>query len=477
MSGETPRPDGAEPKGAEPEGVVPDVVRDSPLGEALETVDPTAEPGLAEELEQEVARERAPVVEESGQRWRDAVRRATSGGWAVALGAIVLAVVAGSILVIVTDEDVIAAAPYFFSRPSDTIAAIGQAVGGAYSALFQGAVYNFGADSFAQGIRPLTQTLTNATPLIAAGLGVALAFRAGLFNIGGQGQMLVAAAAAGWIGFGVTGLPFPWHMLLCLVAGIAAGALWAGIAGLLKARTGAHEVIVTIMLNYVAFYLLSYFLATPGLMQAPGSANPKTPPMQDSAVLPPLLGEQYNLHWGFVLSLLAVVGVWWLLNRSSAGFSFRAVGENPKAARVAGIDVSRTTVLVMLIAGGLVGLAGTQQVLGTVTTGFGADIDAGIGFDAITVALLGGSSPWGVLGAGILFGGFKAGGSAMQAAQGIPIEIVLVVQSLIVLFIAAPPLVRAIFRLPQPERTPRRRDRRPERRRTVATPGTEEGQA
>jgi len=477
VSGETPRPDGAEPKGAEPEGVVPDVVRDSPLGEALETVDPTAEPGLAEELEQEVAREQAPVVEESGQRWRDAVRRATSGGWAVALGAIVLAVVAGSILVIVTDEDVIAAAPYFFSRPSDTIAAIGQAVGGAYSALFQGAVYNFGADSFAQGIRPLTQTLTNATPLIAAGLGVALAFRAGLFNIGGQGQMLVAAAAAGWIGFGVTGLPFPWHMLLCLVAGIAAGALWAGIAGLLKARTGAHEVIVTIMLNYVAFYLLSYFLATPGLMQAPGSANPKTPPMQDSAVLPPLLGEQYNLHWGFVLSLLAVVGVWWLLNRSSAGFSFRAVGENPKAARVAGIDVSRTTVLVMLIAGGLVGLAGTQQVLGTVTTGFGADIDAGIGFDAITVALLGGSSPWGVLGAGILFGGFKAGGSAMQAAQGIPIEIVLVVQSLIVLFIAAPPLVRAIFRLPQPERTPRRRDRRPERRRTVATPGTEEGQA
>jgi len=477
VSGETPRPDGAEPKGAEPEGVVPDVVRDSPLGEALETVDPTAEPGLAEELEQEVAREQAPVVEESGQRWRDAVRRATSGGWAVALGAIVLAVVAGSILVIVTDEDVIAAAPYFFSRPSDTIAAIGQAVGGAYSALFQGAVYNFGADSFAQGIRPLTQTLTNATPLIAAGLGVALAFRAGLFNIGGQGQMLVAAAAAGWIGFGVTGLPFPWHMLLCLVAGIAAGALWAGIAGLLKARTGAHEVIVTIMLNYVAFYLLSYFLATPGLMQAPGSANPKAPPMQDSAVLPPLLGEQYNLHWGFVLSLLAVVGVWWLLNRSSAGFSFRAVGENPKAARVAGIDVSRTTVLVMLIAGGLVGLAGTQQVLGTVTTGFGADIDAGIGFDAITVALLGGSSPWGVLGAGILFGGFKAGGSAMQAAQGIPIEIVLVVQSLIVLFIAAPPLVRAIFRLPQPERTPRRRDRRPERRRTVATPGTEEGQA
>ena len=464
MSGETPRPDGREPEPeAVPEpagGQVPDVDPGSPLAEALETVDAQAEPGLAEELEQEVAREQTPVVADTGARWRDAFRRATSGGWAVALGAIVLAVIAGSILIIVTDERVQAAAPYFFARPADTLAAVGQAVGGAYSALFQGAVYNFGADSFAVGIRPLTQTLTNATPLIAAGLGVALAFRAGLFNIGGQGQMLMAATAAGWIGFGVTGLPFPWHMLLCVVAGVAAGALWAGIAGLLKARTGAHEVIVTIMLNYVAFYLLSYFLATPGLMQAPGSANPKTPPMAESSVLPPLLGDSYNLHWGFVLSLAAVVYVWWLLNRSSTGFSFRAVGENPKAARVAGIDVSRATVYVMLIAGGLVGLAGAQQVLGTVTTGFGADIDAGIGFDAITVALLGGSSPWGVLGAGILFGGFKAGGSAMQAAEGIPIEIVLVVQSLIVLFIAAPPLVRAIFRLPQPDRIPRTRRRR-----------------
>jgi simple sugar transport system permease protein len=177
------------------------------------------------------------------------------------------------------------------------------------------------------------------------------------------------------------------------------------------------------------------------------------------------------LHWGFVLSLAAVVFVWWLLNRSSVGFAFRAVGENPRAARVAGIDVPRTTVSVMLVSGALVGLAGVQQVLGTVTTGFGADIDAGIGFDAITVALLGRSNPWGVLAAGILFGAFKAGGSAMQAAEGIPIEIVLVVQSLIVLFIAAPPLVRAIFRLPQPGT--RRRSTPPVR--TTAT--TTEGQA
>jgi ABC-type uncharacterized transport system permease subunit len=400
-------------------------------------------------------------------RWSEAFTRIVSGGWAVSLGAVLLAVIGGSVMIAVTDEAVRAASVYFFSRPSDTIGAIGAAVGNSYAALFRGAVWDFRADDLATAIRPLTSSLTFATPLIAAGLGVALAFRAGLFNIGGQGQLLVAAGAAGWVGFGVD-LPWPLHMLLAMVVGIAAGALWAGIAGLLKATTGAHEVIVTIMLNYVAFYLLSWLLATPGLLQAPGSANPKTPAMAPSAVMPDLLGPRYNLHLGFVFALLAVALVWWLLNRSSLGFTFRAVGENPAAARVAGIDVARTTVAAMLVAGGLLGLAGTTQVLGQVTTGFGSDIDAGIGFDAITVALLGRSSPVGVLAASILFGAFKAGGSAMQASQGVPIEIVLVVQSLIVLFIAAPPLVRAVFRLPQPGRRPAGRRSRRDRKAVTA---------
>ncbi|PUB32397.1 nucleoside ABC transporter membrane protein [Promicromonospora sp. AC04] len=413
------------------------------------------DPGTAEELEQERARvagEPAGAHTDTESRLAKALQQTMSSSWTVSVGAVLLAVVAGSIMIAFTDEDVKAASSYFFARPGDTLVALGQAIGGAYAALFRGSVVNLQAPDFVTAIRPLTETLTYATPLIAAGLGVALAFRAGLFNIGGQGQMLMAAAAAGWVGFGVSGVPFPLHLLMALVAGIAAGALWAGIAGLLKARTGAHEVIVTIMLNYVAFYLIAYLLATPGLLQAPGSSNPKTPPTAESAQLPPLLGEQFNLTWGFVLALLAVLGVWWLLNRSSVGFSFRAVGENPRAARVAGIDTGRATVSSMLVAGGLVGLAGASQVLGGVTTGFSSDIDAGIGFDAITVALLGGSNPWGVLAAGILFGAFKAGGSTMQAAEGIPSDIVLVVQSLIVLFIAAPPLVRAIFRLPDPNR-------------------------
>ena len=166
--------------------------------------------------------------------------------------------------------------------------------------------------------------------------------------------------------------------------------------------------------------------------------------------MPKLFGSGFNVHLGFVFALLAVVFTWWLMERSRLGLTFRAVGENPHAARVAGIDVPRTTVWVMIVSGALVGLAGVSQVLGTSTTGFSTDVDAGMGFDAITVALLGRSSPVGVLGAAILFGGFRAGGATMQAAERIPIEIVTVIQSLIVLFIAAPPLVRAILRLPKP---------------------------
>lgn len=391
-------------------------------------------------------------------KWHETFLRITQGNAIISVLAVVLALIVGGIMIAATDEDVQAASGYFFARPGDTLVAIWQAVSGAYVALFQGSIYNFGAPTFARAIRPLTETLTFATPLIAAGLGVALAFRIGMFNIGGRGQMLMASAAAGWVAFGLD-LPWGIHMIVALLAGLIAGALWAGIAGLLKARTGAHEVIVTIMLNYVAFYLISWMLRTPGLLQAPGSSNPKTPAMKETAIFFDLLGPQYNLHFGFILVIGATVLVWWILSKSSLGFQFRAVGENPNAARVAGIDVKNMYVYGMLISGALVGLAGVNQVLGTITTGFTAGIDAGIGFDAITVALLGRSTPWGTFAAGILFGAFKAGGFAMQAGQQIPIEIVTVVQSLIVLFIAAPPLVRTIFFLPSPERDRRRAEK------------------
>lgn len=364
--------------------------------------------------------------------------------------AVVLAFLVGSIMIAATAPAVRETAGYFFARPGDFFGALGTAVGGAYEAMFRGAVFNARADTLGAQLRPLTETLKYAAPLILAGLGVGVGFRAGLFNIGGRGQMLLAGAAAGWVGFSFN-LPAVVHLPLAILAGIVVGALWGALAGLLKARTGAHEVIVTIMLNYVAYYLLLYALSRKFLLQAPGSSNPQSAPVAQSAILPKILGDQYSLHLGFVLALVAVVAAWWLLNRSTLGYRIRAVGLNPHAARAAGISVGRTYTQVMAIAGGLVGLAGINQVLGTVTSGITGDLDAGIGFDAITVALLGRSRPVGILLAGLLFGAFKAGGFTMQSSQDISVDLVLVVQSLIVLFLAAPPLVRAIFRLPSKE--------------------------
>lgn len=387
---------------------------------------------------------------EQPNRWREVMREITSSTALAAVLSVLLAIAFGSILIAVTDEEVRSSAGYLFAAPGDFFSALWDAVWGAYTALFRGSVYNTRAETFEQGIRPLTETAKFAAPLIAAGLGVGLAFRAGMFNIGGRGQMLLAGAAAGWAGYQFD-LPWVLHLTVAIVAGMTAGALWAGIAGYLKARTGAHEVIVTIMLNYVAYYLVFFALSKQSLLQAPGSFNPKSLPMKESATMPKLLGDQFNLHLGFLLALIAVAFTWWLLERSSLGFRIRAVGINPSAAKASGINVGRIYTVVMLIAGALVGLAGANQVLGTVTSGIAVDLDAGIGFDAITVALLGRSRPLGILAAGLLFGAFKAGGFAMQASENIPVDIVLVVQSLIVLFIAAPPLIRAIFRLPAKE--------------------------
>ena len=407
-------------------------------------------PTIAQEPTSREPGQNGTDTEPERSRWNIAVREILNGSAMISLLAVVLAIIIGGILIAVTDQTVQTAAGYFFSKPGDMLSAIWKSVSGAYISLFQGSIYNFRRPGFANGIRPLMDTLTFATPLIVAGLGVAIGFRAGLFNIGGRGQMLFGASAAGWVAFSFPGIPFPIHLIIAIVAGVVAGALWSGLAGLLKAATGANEVITTIMLNYVGYYFVYWMLSTQGLLQAPGSNNPKTPAMLQSAVLPPLFGIQYSLHWGFIIAIGATIFAWWLLNRSRLGFEFKAVGLNPQAARVAGINVPRMITYVMVFSGAFVGLAGVFQVLGTVTTGFSSGIDAGIGFDAITVALLGRSKPWGVFAAAILFGAFKAGGFAMQASQGIPVDIVLVVQSVIVLLIAAPPLVRAVFRLPKP---------------------------
>lgn len=388
-------------------------------------------------MSEPVTKSREPSV---GQRF---LRELTTGGTALTVLSILLALVIGAILIVVSDPDVQATAAYFFSRPGDTFAAIWESAGGAYGAMFAGSIIDFDEYTVGRALRPLAATLTNATPLIAAGLGVALAFRAGLLNIGAQGQIIIGAALAGLVGFTLD-LPAAVHIVLAVAAGFIGGAIWGGIAGLIKARTGAHEVIVTIMLNHIAGFLLAYLLTT-SLFKRPGQAAPISPFVADSAQLPRFI-DGTRLHLGFLLVLLAAAYVWWLLDRSTMGFRFRAVGHNPDAAHTAGISVGRSYTAVMFIGGGLAGLAGATQILGTERF-LSEGIAGELGFDAITVALLGRSQPWGTVAAGLLFGALRAGAVTMQARTGTPIDIVLVVQSLIVLFIAAPPLVRAVFRL------------------------------
>lgn len=370
--------------------------------------------------------------------------RIVNGGGLVSVLAIVASLIFGAVLIILTDPDVAAASSYFFAQPGDTLTAAWKAVSSAYGALFESSIFNSKGRNFGDMIYPLTETLTVATPLILAGLGVMMAFRAGMFNIGAQGQIVIGAALAAYVGFSWN-LPVGLHLVVVILAGILGGGLWAGIAGFLKARTGAHEVIVTIMLNYIALNLVAYFLTLPSWLR-PGSNNPISPIVPESAQLPLILGDNFRLHLGFIIALAAVVFCWWLLNRSTVGFEMRAVGANPAAARTAGMNVSKGYIVAMVVAGALAGLAGVAQISGTehaLTVG----IAATFGFDAITVALLGRSKPLGTLFAGLLFGALRAGGVGMQTETGVPIDIVLVVQSFIVLFIAAPPLVRAMFGL------------------------------
>ena len=359
--------------------------------------------------------------------------------------AFVVALVVGAVLIAVADPSTQTASKYFFSYPWDTFTAGGKAIGNGYAALFEGAVFD--PSSAAKGtlsgiFGPISETLVDATPLILGGLSVGLAFRAGLFNIGGQGQIILGAIFAGYVGF-AWNLPPVLHLVVAMVAGILGGALWGGIAGYLKARTGAHEVITTIMLNYIAFNLLAFLLSVKGFQRPPyGQAISRV--VEGNARLPHLLGGSVRLNGGLMIALAAAFGLWWLLSRSTLGFQLRAVGANQFAARTAGMSVERSYLVVMLIAGGLSGLAGVTQILGT-NSAITQDIDAGIGFDAITVALLGRANPFGMVLAGLLFGALHAGGVQMQSSTGTPVDLVQVIQSLVVLFIAAPAVIRAIF--------------------------------
>lgn len=367
--------------------------------------------------------------------------------------ALVLAILVGAILIIISDPEVLATYSYITARPTDALNASWTAVSEGYANLFKGAVFDpvafsgwlNGTNGWEPVFAPISETLTYAAPLVFTGLAVALAFRGGLFNIGAQGQATIGVITAALAGF-LLPLPPLVHLLVAVIAGALGGALWGFIPGILKARTGAHEVINTIMLNYIAVYFLSWIIVQNGI-QDPTRTDAISRSVDASAQLPRLLGEGLRVHSGILLAVLATWFIAWLLNRSTFGFELRAVGANPDAARTAGMSVTRTYVLIMALAGALAGLGGANMVLGSTATSLTPLVVAQIGFDGILVALLGRVKPWGVLLAALLFGALQAGGNRMQSYSGISLELVTVLQALIVIFIAAPALVKAIFRL------------------------------
>jgi len=380
----------------------------------------------------------------------DAVTTANAG--TVTILAILLALLVGAAIIVVSDENVLATFPYFFSRPSDALSAIWYAVSGAYGALFKGSIVDF--ETFGQALSgevpwhrafdPISETLTNAAPLIFTGLAVTLAFRAGMFNIGAEGQAVLGAIAAGLVGFGLH-LPVVLHLVVAVVAGAAGGALYGFIPGWLKARTGAHEVITTIMLNYVVGKLLVWLVIQDGVRR-PGRQDAISKLVDDTALLPQLAGDVLRVNLGIVLAVVAAIAVAWLLQRSTLGFELRTVGLNPEAARTAGMSVGKTYVMAMMFSGALAGLGGTALLLGPAQSLTPAVI-GGIGFDGITVALLGRGKPFGTVLAGLLFGALRAGAVRLQGEADIPVDMVSILQALIVIFIAAPALVKAVFRL------------------------------
>jgi simple sugar transport system permease protein len=349
---------------------------------------------------------------------------------------IVAALAIGALVMIFSDPEVLRAWASFLRNPARALSLSWELISAAYGALFRSSLGSANA---------LSETIVQATPLIFAGLAVALAFKAGMFNIGAEGQLLIGAMAAAFVGFSFK-LPALFHVPLALAAGFAGGALWGFIPGLLKARTGAHEVIVTIMLNFIALRLVDYLLKTEPVRRA-GRSDPISKQVAGSATLPNL--GDLRVHAGILVALVIAWVVWWLLFRTTIGFRFRTVGANPAAAAYAGMPVGATYVVALALAGGLAGLGGTVQLLGVQRSVF-PGFSSGYGFDAIALALLGRTHPGAVVLAALLFGVLRAGATGMQAATSVPVDIIVVIQALVIAFMAAPRLVREIFRVRAP---------------------------
>ena len=378
----------------------------------------------------------------------------------VTIFAVVLGLVVGALVIVATSPAILQAWREIFNSWGGIGTALKVTfdnVGAAYRAIFTGSIVDpshfwhsltTGQD-WTRALTPISETLTYTAPLLIASIGVGIAFQAGLFNIGANGQAIMGGIA-GTAAASLVHMPTVFHIPFTLLAGILGGVVAGLVPGLLKAFTGAHEVIVTLMLNYViAFFLLYSLLSTK--LQKPGQHNDVSRNFDPSAQLSPLFGTHSGLrvNWGIFIAVVVVVFAWWFLERSSLGFDFRVTGANPKAAQASGINAKVVIVLVFVISGGLAGLAGVVQVSSTTHFLDGGFLigNAGIGFTAITVALLGRNNPIGIVWGSLLFAALNVGGRAMQAATTIPLDLATIIQSVIVLFVATPVLVKEIFRL------------------------------
>ncbi len=398
----------------------------------------TTTPAAAPEVAEPPVPPSAPAAPAGSSVWREIL---------TGLLAVVLALVVAAVIICLADPAVRAAAAYFFASPGDLFAAAWHAVGPAYGWLFRGSIVDpatFSSGSATEILGSISETLVYAGPVTLAGLSVAIAFRSGLFNIGGQGQVVIGAATAGFVGFTLD-LPWPIQVPLVLISGMIGGAVWGGIAGGLKARTGAHEVITTIMLNYIGVNVLALLLSV-RWFQAPPFTDAISRTVNPGTKYPHLFGSLLRANIGILVVVALCVVVWYILERTTLGFRLRAIGINPAAARTAGMSVGGGAVWAMVLAGALCGAAGAAQIMGPSDQVVGG-IDNGVGFDGITVALLGRGKPAGVLAAGLLFGALRAGGQRMASQTDTPVDLVSVVQALTVLFIAAPALIRKVFRM------------------------------
>lgn len=392
------------------------------------------------------------------------IRKGIWGSLVVPVLSVFTAFIIGGVIIAASNTAVLAAWGNFFTAPLEALRFTFKTVYDAYLALFQGAFGQPAELSAAirtwretgetqalwAALRPLGESLVIATPYIYAGLSVAFGMRGGLFNIGAEGQLFVGGLASAYVGYAVKGLPWIIHMPLAILAGLAAGALWGAIPGLLKAKTGAHEVINTIMMNYVAFRLTDYLLTGP---MARPDRLPITPQVLPSAYIPTIFPQPVRFHWGFFLALGAAALMYWFLWKTTLGMEIRMTGQNQDAARYAGVRIAVVTILTMAVAGALAGMSGTNQIL-AVDHQLVRAFSTGYGFDSIALALLGNSHPLGVVLSSLLFGFLRGGAARMQSVAGTPVEIIRIIQGMVIIFVAAPAIIRSLYRL----RTPREED-------------------